>query len=637
MQETKRTLPIWFPTLAALLLGFMLMVVNLTSVGLWSDEGWTIAASAAPDPAAVVSEWVVPDVHPPLYFVALNGWRAFTGDTIFEMRYFAVLITVLGIAISYQLGRSLFSPAAGLLAATFYALHDLVQVLTQEVRHYPGQMALVALAVWLYWRFYRQPTRGRGIVFALGGAALMYTHYWGAFVVLALGIHTLVTRLLPLIPEPRYRPAERARFVLVFVAIGLLFLPWVPALIHQITLERPGGLPHALENTNWVMRVLLYQLLGVPEVLWLVLMAAGTAGVLTLRPRGWLPTARTLLPALVVIVPPLISIAVNPIYPILSFRALAVIVPAVVLLAAHGLARFRPPERTVIAIFIVVFSLTSRSANPIERPDWPQMAQTISLHSDTTDKVLLENDTDEHTLAYYLDQTGTGIDYAYSEHTRDYTPEAFPAYLDAALDGANGVWVARLGWPGEPGGDIRPDLAARGFVQTAPEWDYGMYNDRPVLLWRLDRVPAPDAAPVVTYGENLRLLRAEAVAHQTDARGASAHADVLTVNLLWSPLREPEQEYTVSVLLFGPQGITNQDSRPLNGASPTSTWAAEGLYFDSHAIPIDNLPPGTYRVGVQVYYFTTPDFSETANLLADDCTDDDACRFVIVDEVTIEG
>jgi hypothetical protein len=606
----------WTLSLVPLLLGFAIFVTNLTNVSLWSDEGWTIAASAEPNPVAVIDEWVVPDVHPPLYFIALSGWRTVTGDTIFEMRYFSVLVSLLGVALAYRAGASIFSHRAGVLAALFYALHDLVQVLTQEVRHYPGQMALVALVVWLYWRFYERMTRGRGIAFALAAAALMYTHYWGGFVVLALGLHALITRMI------RERES-RVPFVAAFGGTALLYLPWLPVLIHQITLERPNGLPHALENTNWVMRVLLYQLLGVPEVLWLVLMGAGLIGAFTLDARRWWPSRRTLMLGLVVVVPPLLSIIINIWYPILSFRALAVIVPAAMLLAAHGLARFRTPELVTVAAFIVVFSLTGRSANPIERPEWPAIAQFIADHTDASDVVLLENDTDEHTLAYYLDQSGREVAYVRSDYARDFTPADYPAVLDAALADADGVWVAKLGWPGDPGGDVRPELGGRGFAQTAPEWDYGMYNDRPILLWRLDRPPAGD--PLATFGETLRLLDADLL----------AEAGTLTVNMLWSPTAPPPEDYTVSVLMFGPEGTTNDDRRPLDNTVRTSTWQADALYYDTRAL---ELPPGTYTIGVQVYYFPGGDFAQApVNILADDCSDSPDCRYVTVGEVTIGG
>lgn len=617
--------PFWWAVVPALLLGFAIFVTNLDRVSLWSDEGWTIAASAAHSPVDTVAEWVVPDVHPPLYFLALQGWRVFTGDSVFELRTFSVLVSLLGIAFTYQAGRRWFNPAAGLLGATFYALHDLIHVLTQEVRHYPGQMALVALVLWLYGRFFDRPTRTRGVAFVLAAAALMLTHYWGGFIVLALGVQALLTRLLPALRRPNMRGAAW-RLMLAFFAVGLLFLPWLPALIHQITLERPNGLPHALENTNWVMRVLLYQLLGVPEVFWLVMMAAGTVGAFALAPRRWLPTPATLAVSLAAALPVLLSILINTGYPILSFRALAVVVPPAMLLAAHGLSRFGTTERAVVAIFIVLFSLTGRSAAPIDRPDWPTIAAVITLHADASDVILLENDTDEHALDYYIARTDRPVQAYHTDHVRDFTPEDYPAYLAQALDGVDGVWVAKLGWPGDPEdptGDIRPTLSAEyGFQMSLPEHNYGMYNDRPILVWRLDRAPQPGEG-IATFGDELRLIRAQTHIHPDGT---------LLVNLLWSPLVQPSQDYTVSIRLNGPDGPANVDARPQDGAL-TTTWAPGSLQFDSHALP--DLPPGTYEVGVLLYYPTDPSFSSTEIAPADDCSDDPECRFIFFDTVTI--
>ena len=603
------------------LLGFTLFVTNLTAVSLWSDEGWTIAASAASNPAAVVTDWVVPDVHPPLYFIGLWGWRLFTGNTIFEMRYFSVLVSMLGIAFTYQAGRTIFNQRAGMLAALIYALHDLVLVQTQEVRHYPGQMAMVALVLWLYWRFYEQPTRKRAIPFILSAAALLYTHYWGALILVAIGLHVIFEIVKS--PRPLWERGfrgEGAKLLLALITIAILYLPWIPVLIHQITLERPNGLPHALENTNWVYRVLLYQLIGIPEVFWLMLMVVGALGAFTLTPRDWLPSRRTLLVLLAVIVPPLLSIGINTAYPILSYRALAVIVPPMAILSGFGLSRFRQNDMLAIAGFILVFSLTSRSAGPIDRPAWEDIGQFIVQRSDTTDLLLLENDTDEYTLEYYVDD---GVAIAHSENIREYFPRTYD--LAELVDDANGLWISKLGWTydeDDPFADIRPQLVELGFTQSAPEWHYGMYNDRPILLWRMDRIPTD--APVVTFGETLRLARAE----------VATHGNTLTVNLLWNPSAQPERDYTMSILLFGANGITNQDQRPLNGETLTSTWLAEGVYFDSHVI--ENLPPGEYRIGVQVYSFTDETFSTTENVLVDDCRDDADCRFIFVGTVNVE-
>ncbi len=607
--STRNRWPLWWLALLPLLLGAALFITGLTDTSLWADEGWTIAASAEPDPLRVVSEWVAVDVHPPLFFTNLNLWRLFTGDTILELRYFSVLWSLVGVALAYRIGGELFGGRAGLLAALFYALHDLIAVLTQEVRHYPQQMALALLVPGLYWRFWQRPDRWRGIAFVLGAAALLYTHYWGGFVLLALAVHALMTR------TRRLRP-----FVLAFGGAGLLFAPWLPVLYHQITLERPGGLPHALENSRQVYAVLVYQLAGIPEWLWLILALVGAFGAYAAMPPRYKPSPASLIPLLVAVLPPVLSVLVNTVYPTLSFRSLAVIVPAVILLAAHGLAQFRARERRVVLAFIVIYSLTSSSAQPIERPPWPQIAAYMTQRSGENDVILLENDTDEFALAYYIEHTGTGVDYAHTEAERLLRPASYAAYLDAALDGKTGLWVSKLGWPALA--DIRPELEARGWVQSAPELDYGMYNDRPILVWRLDRIP--DGPPRATFDETLRLLRAEAIQHD----------DGVTVNLLWSPAEMPAQEYTVSAFLLGP-AFANHDSRPLDGLSPTSDWEAGGLYFDSLRVDTAGLPPGEYAVGVQVYSFADIDFSQIVNAPVDDCSADADCRFIVIDTLTL--
>jgi len=635
--------------LAIFLLAFAFLVHWLDFTSLWADEGWTIQATNESNPIVTVRDWVAVDVHPPLFFIGLDGWRLFTGDTIFELRYYSVMLSMLGVAVMFRLGQAVYSIRAGLLAALFYGLHDLVKVLTQEVRHYPQQMLMVAVVLWMYWRFWQKPTRSKGVIFAVAGAALLYTHYWGGFVLLGLAVHALITA------RKHLRP-----FIFTFLGIGLLFAPWIPVLIQQITLERPGGLPHALENNRTVYAVLIYQFAGVPELFWIVMCAAGLVGSFALIANGkrdnggfkaprrlgegfgvraLLPTPASLLPLPIIILAPLLSIALNTVYPTLSFRSLAVIVPAVMLLAAHGVSRFRMPEQSFIIAFIILYSLSKTSAQPLERPSWPQIADYLAAHTTAQDAVLLELDTDVDPMAYYLKQENAAIHFYLTERVRELEPERYPTFLNDALAAGGGAWVAQFGWEAEK--DIRPWLNGLGYELSAPVItllppdSFGAvppggtpfrYNDgRPIMLWRLDR--PPQSAPLTTFGENLRLLSAEVMTHENN----------ITVNLLWSPLNTPEQDYTVSaILLANGVGAANHDSAPLDGLSPTLSWQPDGLYFDSHAINTANVPAGDYQVGIQVYRFTDESFTQIENLRADDCTADADCRFIVVGTVRIE-
>lgn len=593
----------WFALLAILLLSSLVLIHNLDKTSLWADEGWTIAATAVDNPIAVIDEWVEEDVHPPLFFMGLNIWRQFTGDTIFEMRYYSILMTLIGVALMYRLGKAMFSTRAGLLAALFFGLHDLVNVLTQEVRHYPQQQTATILAMWLYWRFWQRPTRNRGIVFAMGGAVLIWSHYWGVFVLMALGLHALITRWQNIRP-----------YIAANLGIALLYVPWLPVLYGQITTERPEGLPHALENSWTVYKTLAFQLVGIPEILWLVLAAAGTLGALhAVHSSGWRPTPASILPAMIIVITIGLSLLINTQYATLSFRSLAVVIPPLAILVAHTLAQFRRAELRVMVIFLIIHSLATTSARPVERPPWPEMADFVEAHQNGL--VLLEMDTDDHAFAYYLDN----VNYISTETKRKSDPTRFSDFLTQTLADKDGLWLVKFGYFAY---DIRLDLQEQGFVNSLPPIEWGQYVDgRPIELWRFDR---PGEEPGVTFDDVMGLMR-------DDMR---VDGQQVTISLLWSALQTPERNYTVSTFLLQPgQPLADQhDSYPFNGRSPTLDWQVGGIYFDQHHL---SAPPGRYLVGVKVYYFVDTDFTQLEIVPASDCSAHEACEFIFIDEIEI--
>lgn len=602
--------------LAVLVLGAGVLIHDLTHTSLWADEGWTITATSEDSPVEVIRAWVADDVHPPLFFMGLWGWRQFTGDTIFEMRYYSVLLTLIGTAIMFRLGQAMFSTPAGILAALIYPLHDLVIVLTQEVRHYPQQLMLTALAMWLYWRFWERPTRESGIAFVLAGAALIYSHYWGGFVLLTLALHALITR------RHNFRP-----YLLANLAIAALYAAWLPVIYHQITLERPNGLPHALDNSWVVYKTLSYQLVGIPEAFWFVLAAVGIFGTFaSTDPKRWRPSPASILPAAVVIVTVGLSLLLNTDYPSLSWRSLAVIIPSLCLLAAHALAQFRWREQFIVVGFVVIYALTTTSAGPVIRPPWPALSDFLTNHSTQADLILFELDTDEFALGYYLDHSGADVRHVSTETKREADPTHFGAYLDKLLADETGVWVAKLDWPFY---DIRSDLTMRGFVPTAAPIIWPATVGRPIEAWRFDRLPQGEAR--ATFDSMLQLFRPV----------VDVHADQIMVNMLWSPLEKPTLNYTVSVFLLNASGQLaclkdcNHDSYPFEYRSPTPNWEAGGLYFDSHTLNTTNLPLGRYQVGVKVYYFTDTNFTQLQIAPTSDCSANPACEYIIIDTLEI--
>ncbi len=104
------------------------------------------------------------NVHPPLYFWLLHGWRGVSGDSEFGLRIFSTYLGTLTVAATYLLGRTVGGKKVGLLAALFLAVSRFHIVWSQEIRFYALAALLAALAAWMAIRIWE---RGRPIDYAL--------------------------------------------------------------------------------------------------------------------------------------------------------------------------------------------------------------------------------------------------------------------------------------------------------------------------------------------------------------------------------------------------------------------------------------------------------------------------------------
>jgi hypothetical protein len=245
----------------------------------------------------------------------------------------------------------------------------------------------------------------------------------------------------------------------------------------------------------------------------------------------------------------------------------------------------------------------------------------VAERSASGDRVLIESNFDAYALLYYLEEAGAKAPVLTTELERREDPADFAGYLRDSLDETAGVWIIKQDFPYY---DLRSELYPLGWVATAslvwqpnPNWH--------VELWRLDRPPSDDSRMV--FDGSLRLERA----------AVSPGNDWVTVNLLWSPLEKPARNYTVSAFLLDQSGrlVSQHDSYPFENRSPTLDWQAGGLYYDGHVLSTEKLPPGQYQVGLKVYYFTDPNFTQLQIAPASDCSANPACEYIIVATVDL--
>lgn len=331
--------------LSGLLLGLALRLHRLGAESLWYDE--TVSAALASKSVPALIAHTAGDIHPPLYYLLLHGWRALAQPSLahgLEWLYAwpSAAAGVLMLALLYALGRRLVGRGAALAALWLAAVHPFHLWYAQEVRMYTvgGALALLCLYTALRWADPAATRRRAALVaYVFAAAAGMYTLYYFAFFLLALNAIVLCVLFLKHRghresttegTENRERKKGETRlggvatWLLAQGAAALLYTPWMAVAWRQVTeppvppwRERWAGAGEALADVSEALAALVVgqspplgriELLSPPGQLWpWALAALALAALALLRTRGrarhgvWIALAAALLPTALIL------------------------------------------------------------------------------------------------------------------------------------------------------------------------------------------------------------------------------------------------------------------------------------------------------------------------------------------------
>ncbi|MDQ7993896.1 MAG: hypothetical protein REI45_14590, partial [Propionicimonas sp.] len=182
-----------------------------------------------------------------LYYVLLHVWSAVGGDSDWWVRALSGVVSTLTLPLMYLAGRrvgerlgdgagaGLGARRTGLIVMAVAAVMPFGLRYGAEARMYALVSALAALGYLLVDDLLNARRTGRARVAvtvgaALVAAALLWSHYWSMWLLAAVG-------LLALWRAWRERDPERrtgARLLVAALVVGgILFLPWVSALLYQ--------------------------------------------------------------------------------------------------------------------------------------------------------------------------------------------------------------------------------------------------------------------------------------------------------------------------------------------------------------------------------------------------------------------
>lgn len=320
----------------ALLLVLTLLALGLRLLGLghesiWYDEAASLDMAGQSAYDLITGRKADPG-NPAGYFLLLHGWLQWLGPTIENARALSAIAGALSVLAVWLLARACaLSRGAALLGALLVAVSPPLIQLGQEARAF----ALFATVATLAAAAVARAEHGGGILswagFAVAGVVLVHLHYYGVFVLAALGLHLLVWGWW----HDRGAILKLAGCALVVI---LAFLPWLPTFRWQLS---QGA---ARSESTWWQHLALLPLYSTASRT-LVWKEAGTRTVAAvdvavaallylpvavlftrLRPRPWL------LVIFVVGVPLLAALVSALLAPMIHSHYLAVIFPALMLL-----------------------------------------------------------------------------------------------------------------------------------------------------------------------------------------------------------------------------------------------------------------------------------------------------------------
>jgi len=278
---------------AILLLALLARLYRLDALNLWFDEGFSVGW-AEKSYHEILRLTFTEEPNPPIYLFFLKAWISAFGDSEFSLRLPSALFGTASVAMLASIGARFLSFRIGLLAALAAATVPMQLEFSQEARSYTLLCLLSLITVrhmpyGMVW-----PERSSRAKYVLAAIAVLYTHAYGVFLLIAQNLFVLLSA------ARAPRRAFLREWLTLQAIIGLVAAPWYLAFlfqseayhIHFVWIE--SSPPSSISS-------LLERYLGSSPVPGLAVVAALAAAALAVAvgTRGWSGLRRASADALV--------------------------------------------------------------------------------------------------------------------------------------------------------------------------------------------------------------------------------------------------------------------------------------------------------------------------------------------------
>ncbi len=456
-----------------LLAAFMNVAIIGTAMGLrnslWFDEAATIFTTSG-GPLDAFHRALRFEQQPPLYFVLAWFWRQLYPSVEF-LRLLSVLFISGTVFLLWRMSEDLRLGSRWWSLALLGGLTPHVLWAASEARVYALTLLLVTASTWLFFRLMDEAREVRAADL-LAYVAVSYlgllTFYYVGFVLLGHAVAGLLS--------PRRRALLGAQMV-----IGVLLLPWMPAILEQFgdrqqylpPLEwaaAPFGVAWLWHLVEWcggivtltIFRAAPFMRSSAGAALLLVTLALITAcrflpGARRIPVSEWRLVVAGGVPVLI-----LMGLRVSNLS-LVEERHWIVALPGILLLLGLALEETAPgwPRRTAVAATFLVFAASTFNyvRNYRGQGDWKWVAAYLNGHSHAGDPIIFFATDGALPFSYYFPRSNPLYQIPEPDKTRPYTVVSLtPADGDRAREAlavareSGGLWLLeKAGLPPDSG------------------------------------------------------------------------------------------------------------------------------------------------------------------------------------------
>lgn len=398
---------------AVVVVALAVRVHRIAAESYWYDELTFLRWTRYGPVELVMTFWSGVETNPPLYNLIVNAWHAVFGPSAASIRMVSVLFGVAAVVVLYLLGRELYGHRAGLASALVMAVAGYQVRFSQEARMYTMLLFGAVLSYYCLVRLLDGAGRRWEAGYVVATLFMLYTHYLAIFVVIAQALY-----VVPLLLTPGRVRDRSWSWIRAQLAVGLLYLPWVPAIFSQRASDWYSTVGKTVPEP-WFLIELVMDFGGRHASLSPLLVGAGIGAVLAwqatddgdvaevlghrlYRHRQWCMLVLWL--AVPLVLPYLASVVGDPFFD-LPRHAIAASAP-LYLLAGAGIGRIDDRRLTALVVVAVIVVAGINLAGYYAEPDVEDhdgAARYISLAGDRGDLVLFSSPTVRSAFDLYAD------------------------------------------------------------------------------------------------------------------------------------------------------------------------------------------------------------------------------------------